>query len=261
MPRARGSHARRRSPPRSPTARCGSTRGPTATRRRSRCHRSRASDHGPSRTSGCARSGTPTRSSPATSRCAVRWSGQGARPTSGPSSADAQAWRPYRSYAMLHLWALDAQPSPAPTTHLRRHCHDAHRQRPRRRTGRRRTHRIGTFLLAGDGARVVHVEPPGCVGEGGRARRLVARARLDGARDHAARGVLRRRRAATSTSSSRPTARRSSCRSGARSARSRSARPPRTARSLLRSATRRRCARSAWRTTATRSRSWSRATA
>jgi AraC family transcriptional regulator of adaptative response / DNA-3-methyladenine glycosylase II len=32
-------------------------------------------------------------------------------PSAGTADAVAEAWRPYRSYAMLHLWTLDAAPT------------------------------------------------------------------------------------------------------------------------------------------------------
>jgi AraC family transcriptional regulator of adaptative response / DNA-3-methyladenine glycosylase II len=43
--------------------------------------------------------------------------GHAGRPTAeAPATAAAQAWRPYRSYAMLHLWGLDQPSTTVPTT-------------------------------------------------------------------------------------------------------------------------------------------------
>jgi AraC family transcriptional regulator of adaptative response / DNA-3-methyladenine glycosylase II len=43
----------------------------------------------------------------------------GARPTPAALLARAEAWRPWRAYAALHLWAADARPA-APSEESRR---------------------------------------------------------------------------------------------------------------------------------------------
>jgi AraC family transcriptional regulator of adaptative response / DNA-3-methyladenine glycosylase II len=50
----------------------------------------------------------------------------GARPNAAELRARAEAWRPWRAYAALHLWMADArpQPVPAPSRENRRDAHD-----------------------------------------------------------------------------------------------------------------------------------------
>jgi AraC family transcriptional regulator of adaptative response / DNA-3-methyladenine glycosylase II len=40
--------------------------------------------------------------------------GDGARPSAAALRARAEAWRPWRAYAALHLWMSDARPTPVP---------------------------------------------------------------------------------------------------------------------------------------------------
>ena len=65
---------------------------------------SRASGPGPRSTSRSARSGSPTRSRPRTSCCAAWPAAGGASLTARALEARAEPWRPWRGYAVLHLW-------------------------------------------------------------------------------------------------------------------------------------------------------------
>ena len=90
--RGAGRGARRR--------RSSSTRRPTATRPSGGCSRCPASARGRLATCGCARSATPTCSCPPTSASGTRSTGSAGRPTRPPPAALAEAWRPWRSYAL-----------------------------------------------------------------------------------------------------------------------------------------------------------------
>ena len=68
---------------------------------RARCSTCPASAPGRRRTWRCARSATRTRSWPATSASGTRL-----RLLGGDAAALGRAWRPWRSYAVMHLWAL-----------------------------------------------------------------------------------------------------------------------------------------------------------
>ena len=118
----------RRSPPRTPRCcpapaaaarRCGagaacspaessrSTPAATARRSRRRCSRSRGSGRG--RSEYIAMRGaraTPTRSCPATSASGARWKRSACVAWRGPREAArlAERWRPWRAYALQHLW-------------------------------------------------------------------------------------------------------------------------------------------------------------
>ncbi len=102
MPRSRGRALDGSVPRRSPRATSCWTAAPAGTRRGRPCSRSRASGRGPPTTSRCARSATPTSSCPPTSAPATPCSGSGADPAAAAELA--QAWRPWRSYAQVHLW-------------------------------------------------------------------------------------------------------------------------------------------------------------
>ena len=108
--RGRGAGRSSGSPRPSPTARWCSTAAPTATTYALRCWPCPASAPGPPTTSRCAPSGTPTSSCPPTS--AVRRVLGSALARLGRHRA---RWRPWRSYALMHLWnTLDARAPPAP---------------------------------------------------------------------------------------------------------------------------------------------------
>ena len=111
MPARSGPHAGAawRPPPR--TARSTSTPAPTATRSRPRCWPCPASDPGPPTTCGCGCSATPTASSP--SDLGVRRGLERLGAAGDPRSAAdrAEAWRPWRSYALMHLWEVAMRPT------------------------------------------------------------------------------------------------------------------------------------------------------
>ena len=65
----------------------------------------RASGRGPPATSPCGRSAIPTCSCLPTSGCATPLVALGARRIAGVGRALAERWRPWRSYALHHLWA------------------------------------------------------------------------------------------------------------------------------------------------------------
>ena len=117
MPRSRGRALvalARRSPP----ATSRSTAAPTATTYAARCSRCPASARGRPTTSRCARSATPTSSCRPTSASATRSPGSAHDPAAVIAGSD--AWRPWRSYALLHLWntlmpPVDGPPA-SPTT-------------------------------------------------------------------------------------------------------------------------------------------------
>ena len=80
--------------------------GPAADplRRAPRSWRCRAWGSGRQTTSRCARSAIPTRSRRPTSGCAARWRVDGRDATAREAERRAEAWRPWRAYAALHLW-------------------------------------------------------------------------------------------------------------------------------------------------------------
>ncbi len=93
----------------SPPARSTSTAGPTATRWTPRCRPCRASARGRPATSACARSATPMSSWPPISVSGTASTGSGV--ASDPAAAESRAtpWRPWRSYALMHLWNIPTE--------------------------------------------------------------------------------------------------------------------------------------------------------
>ena len=113
MPRARGRalvgtgrRARRR-------RRRARPRAPTATTYDARCWSCPASGRGRRTTSRCGRSATPTCSCRPTSACATR-SPASPRPGGG-DGRQPERWRPWRSYALMHLWNTLMPDTPAPS--------------------------------------------------------------------------------------------------------------------------------------------------
>ena len=72
--------------------------------RRDAARAARASARGRSSTSRCGRSATRTRSPPATSACCTALRALGVEVDAREAERRSQAWRPFRSYAVLHLW-------------------------------------------------------------------------------------------------------------------------------------------------------------
>ena len=209
-----------------------------------------ASGRGPPRTSPCAPSATPTRSCPPTSACATRCDRLGVDGSPRSAAAIAERWRPWRSYALHHLWgSLRLLEEDLMTMLTRPHTIDSP---------------IGTLTLvvSDDGVRALLMEHR--VARPDRTRRAsVAVGRPPAAR---------RRRRTSSTSTSPATAPTSTCRStrsaptsscgrGRRCARSPTARRSATASRPAGSATRARPAPSAPPTARTRSASSCPATA
>ncbi len=80
---------------------------------------------GPPTTSPCGPSATPTSSSRPTSRSRGCWRPLGADPTDAPGLAE--AWRPWRSYAVMQLWPRSPAGGPACPTPRRRPTPEEHR--------------------------------------------------------------------------------------------------------------------------------------
>ena len=96
-------------------------RGARGRGRRRRSSRCRASATGRRSTSRCARSASRTRSRPPTSSCARPPAADGRPLTARALAARAEAWRPWRGYAVFHLWgAAAASPGRASRRHDRR---------------------------------------------------------------------------------------------------------------------------------------------
>ena len=203
----------------------------------------------------------------------------GTRMTAKALTARAEAWRPWRGYATLHLWRDSmAAPLPKPVAAARTrkkasrrsetpHHVDSREARPRA-SGK-------TAKTIHDAAFETHPQPGRPVAAGRRrhppardlvqhrraircraASRMPRRRQRRAARNpHATRRLFRRQAPQTSTCRCVRSARRSSARCGRRSNTSRTARPGATATSRAASASRPRCARWARRTDAIRSRS------
>jgi AraC family transcriptional regulator of adaptative response / DNA-3-methyladenine glycosylase II len=66
--------------------------------------------------------------------------GNGARPNAAQLAARAEAWRPWRAYAAMHLWTAEGRAPPAPTTHME--ICDASDERPTEYTDRHAPSRL-----------------------------------------------------------------------------------------------------------------------
>ena len=100
-------------PRRSPTATSRSTAAPTATTYAARCSRCPGSGRGPRTTSRCGRSAHPDVFLPTDLARPPGAAPPGLRP--GGAEPDPDAWRPWRSYALLHVWNTSAAHDPTPT--------------------------------------------------------------------------------------------------------------------------------------------------
>ena len=102
-----------------PTATCRSTAASTGPRCGAGCSRCPGSGRGPPTTSRCARSATPTCSCRPTSASVGALASLGEDPARAAELAE--RWRPWRSYALMHLW-VDLDLGPTLTVRRRTTC-------------------------------------------------------------------------------------------------------------------------------------------
>ena len=138
----------------SPAASCGSTRRSGSRTRWRGSGPSPASANGRRSTSPCAVSASPM---PFHRRPGARHAlGNGHGPVASRAlSAAAEAWRPWRAYATVHLWARDGAPQRTPQRDTEEESHDHHRHLRMRddvgvRDGRRLRRQAGARLTFSD---------------------------------------------------------------------------------------------------------------